>query len=121
MSKEIVAPDALRAFKQATAAKTAAKEKRWLAVAMKAQANTDAQAEAERIAARADADVARLRESTERTLREEANRARNELRAEAVQLAVELARGALAKNVNAEDQARLAAELLSTVNPNGEA
>ena len=37
MSKEIVAPDALRAFKQATAAKTAAKEKRWLAVAMKAQ------------------------------------------------------------------------------------
>jgi hypothetical protein len=37
MSKEIVAPDALRAFKQATAAKTTAKANRWLAVAMKAQ------------------------------------------------------------------------------------
>ena len=37
MSKEIVAPDALRAFKQAVTAPTKAKEKRWLAVAMKAQ------------------------------------------------------------------------------------
>ena len=37
MSKEIVAPDALRAFKEAINAKTDAKEKRWLAIAMKAQ------------------------------------------------------------------------------------
>jgi len=37
MSKEIVAPDALRAFKEAISAKTTAKEKRWLAIATKAQ------------------------------------------------------------------------------------
>jgi F-type H+-transporting ATPase subunit b len=89
--------------------------------AMKAQARAEAETEAARIAARADADVARMRESAERTIREETTRARNELRAEAVQLAVELARGTLAKNVSSEDQARLAREFLATVNTNGEA
>jgi len=89
--------------------------------AMKTQARAEAETEAARIAARADADVARMRESAERTIREETTRARNELRAEAVQLAVELARGTLAKNVSSEDQARLAREFLATVNTNGEA
>jgi F-type H+-transporting ATPase subunit b len=88
---------------------------------MKAQAQADAAAESARIAARAEADAARLRETAERTLREETTRARNELRAEAVQLAVELARGTLARGVNAEDQQRLAREFLAVVNTNGEA
>jgi F-type H+-transporting ATPase subunit b len=88
---------------------------------MKAQAQADAAAESARIAARAEADAARLRETAERTLREETVRARNELRAEAVHLAVELARGTLARGVNAEDQQRLAREFLAAVNTNGEA
>ncbi len=88
---------------------------------MKAQAKADAAAEAERIAARAEADVARVKESAERTIREETLRARNDLRAEAVTLAVALAKGTLAKNVSAEDQAKLAREFLATVTTTGEA
>ncbi len=84
-------------------------------VQMRADAEAEAEAEARRIAERADADIARLKETAERTVREEAARARVELRTEAVSLAVELARNTLSRAVTAEDQERLARELLAAV------
>lgn len=84
-------------------------------VQMRADAEAEAEAEARRIAERADADIARVKETAERTVREEAARARAELRTEAVTLAVELARSTLSRAVTAEDQERLARELLASV------
>ena len=53
--------------------------------------------------------------TAERTIREEATRARNELRGEAARLAVQLARETLKRSVTADDQERLAREFLAAV------
>lgn len=82
---------------------------------MKSDAETESAAEAERIRVRADADAVRIQETAQRTIREEAQRARNELRGEAAQLAVQLARETLRRSVTAEDQERLAREFLAAV------
>lgn len=84
-------------------------------VQMRADAEAEANAEARQIAVRADADIARVKDTAERTVREEVARARAELRSEAVALAVELARTTLTRSVTAADQERLAGELLASV------
>lgn len=89
---------------------------------MKAAAAVEADAEAKRLDERAHADAVRIRETAERTLREETGRARNELRAEAARLAVQLARETLKRSVTPDDQERLAREFLAAVEketPNG--
>lgn len=84
-------------------------------VQMRADAEAEANAEARQIALRADADIARVKDTAERTVREEVARARADLRNEAVSLAVELARTTLTRSVTAADQERLAGELLDNV------
>ena len=84
-------------------------------VQMRVDAEAEANAEARQIALRADADIARVKDTAERTVREEVARARGELRNEAVSLAVELARTTLTRSVTAADQERLAGELLASV------
>ena len=82
---------------------------------MQTRSDADADAEAVRIAERAQVDAARIRGTTERTIREEADRARDQIRGEAVALAVALARETLKKTLTAEDQERLAREILAAV------
>jgi F-type H+-transporting ATPase subunit b len=87
---------------------------------MKAESIREAEAEAVRIRQRADADAIRIRETAQRTVREEALRARNELRREVVGQAVGMARELIKSQVNTEDQARLQAEFLGALStPNG--
>jgi F-type H+-transporting ATPase subunit b len=90
---------------------------------MKAEAAAEADKEAARIRERGHADAARIRETAERTIREEGDRARTQLRAEAVGLAVQLARESLKRQVTQEDQERLAKDFLAAVDKrqNGEA
>lgn len=82
---------------------------------MKAEAEVDAQKEAVAIRTRAEADAQRVRETAERTIREESQRARHELRGEAAALAVQLARETIKRNLTADDQERLAREFLAAV------
>ncbi len=82
---------------------------------MKVEALADTERESQRIQERAVADGARIKETAERTIREEAQAARNALQAEAARLAVALARETLKQNVNREDQERLARDFLATV------
>jgi F-type H+-transporting ATPase subunit b len=89
---------------------------------MKAEAAVEADREAMRIEERAHADASRVKDTAERTIREESTRARNELRGEAARLAVALARETLKRSVTADDQDRLAREFLAAVEketPNG--
>jgi F-type H+-transporting ATPase subunit b len=89
---------------------------------MKAEAAVEADREAMRIEERAHADASRVKDTAERTIREESSRARNELRGEAARLAVALARETLKRSVTADDQDRLAREFLAAVEketPNG--
>lgn len=83
---------------------------------MKADAQLAADREAENLSLRAAADVVRIAETAERTIREETVRATNSIRSEAARQAIELARAILRSEVNAEDQQRLAREFLATVN-----
>lgn len=82
---------------------------------MKDDAKAEAQHEAEVLTQRADADAARLQEAAERTIREETTRATNAIRGEAAAMAVELAREMLRREVNVEDQQRLARQFLAAV------
>lgn len=82
---------------------------------MKAEALGDTEREAERLRERADADGARIRETAERTIREETQAARNALQSEAARLAVALARETLKGHVNRDDQERLARDFLAAV------
>lgn len=83
---------------------------------LEAQAQQAAQSEAAAIRQRADAAAARLSETVERQIADEARRARLALRQEAVGLAVELAEGILSKQVSDEDDQRLAVAFLDTLN-----
>jgi F-type H+-transporting ATPase subunit b len=90
---------------------------------MKAEAAAEAEKEAARIRERGHEDAARIQATAERTIREEGDRARTQLRAEAVSLAVQLARESLKRQVTPEDQERLARDFLAAVDKrqNGEA
>jgi len=82
---------------------------------MRTDAEADAAKEREAILARADTDAARVRESAERTIRDEIERARTSLRREAVELSIGLAREHLEARITSEDQERLTGDFLSLV------
>jgi len=68
---------------------------------------------------RARDEAERIAAGAERKIRDEAQRARLELRRDAVQLAVELAETTLRERINAEDQQRLAREFLTAIHDDG--
>jgi F-type H+-transporting ATPase subunit b len=88
-------------------------------VTMRANAQELADEEEVKLIERAKAQAVRIADSAERSIRDEANRARNSLRKEAVELAVELAQTVLSKQVKAADQKRLARDFLEALNDNG--
>ena len=61
----------------------------------------------------------RIGEAAERNIRDEVARARDQLRRDAVALAVELAEENLKEQVNSDDQQRLARAFLDTLNQDG--
>jgi F-type H+-transporting ATPase subunit b len=83
--------------------------------AMRVEAREDAEREADTLRQRAQVEAARIKETAERAIREEAGRARSEIRHEAVQLAVALARETISRSMTQEDQERLAREFLAAV------
>jgi len=82
---------------------------------MKAEALADARREEDAIRSRAQADAERIRDTAERTIREEALLARNALQGEAARLAVALARQTIERTITPEDQVRLATQFLDAV------
>ena len=87
---------------------------------MKQDAVEDADKEHSSILARAEEDAARIAESAQRSIRDETDRARQALRNEVAKLSVDLAREKLSKEVNKDDQQRLAGDFIDTVqNKNG--
>lgn len=88
---------------------------------MRAQAAQDAKADAELLVARANAEAERIEATAGRSIAEEVRRAKASLRAEAVDLAVKLAEATLSKEVQSDDQRRLARQFLESLNNNGEA
>lgn len=82
---------------------------------MKRDAQSAADREAEVMSERADAEVIRLRDSAERTIREETMRATAAIRGEAATMAVALAKEMLKNEVTVEDQQSLAREFLALV------
>ncbi len=84
-------------------------------VELRVDARKDCDREIEVLKARADVEAARVRESAERAIREETERARAEIRQEAVQIAVKLARETIARSISPQDQERLAREFLAAV------
>jgi len=86
---------------------------------MRAKAEELAKDEEVKLIERANANAARIAESAQRSIRDETNRARNTLRKEAVELAVNLAQTVLTKQVKATDQKRLAREFLDALDDTG--
>lgn len=82
---------------------------------IQAVAEQEAATEAESIIARAEVDAAAIRAAAERTIRDEAARAKQSLRTEAVGLAIELAGKQLEKEITADDQKNLVADFLGAV------
>lgn len=82
---------------------------------MREEAEVAAASERDSIMARAEEDAARISESAERTIRDETERARQALRREVAILSVDIARERLEKQVNADDQKRLAKDFVDTV------
>ena len=82
---------------------------------MKAEAAAGADKEHEGIVAQARRDAEQLSQNAARTIRDEAERARASLRAEAGKLALELATQQVAAQISEGDQDRLGGEFLSTV------
>ncbi len=68
---------------------------------------------------RAHAEAKRVAAGAERKIRDEAQRARTQLRRDAVELAVDLAEKTLRDKISAEDQQRLAREFLTAINDDG--
>lgn len=81
------------------------------------QRETREEAEKERVVIleRAEKEAEAIRAAAERAIREETHRARRALQEEAVQLAVQMASDMLRDQVNADDQSRLARELMTAV------
>ena len=86
---------------------------------LQSRARAEAEAEERKIGERAAEAAARVAETAQRQIRDEASRARNEIRREAVELAVQLAENILKSQVGAADQRRLAVEFLETVQREG--
>jgi len=81
----------------------------------RAEAATEAENEARAIAAKVEEEVAWIKEAAEKTIRDEIVNARSSLQREAVELAVQIAEETLAQSISAEDQDRMARDLLGAV------
>ncbi len=108
------------AARDAAAAKAAEAEARLTRIeteveAIRARAAAEAETEAKKLVARAHDEARRIGEAAERSIRDEATRARLALRREAVDLAVKLAEGVLSGQVGREDNEKLARDLLTTL------
>ncbi|MDP6931633.1 MAG: ATP synthase F0 subunit B [Myxococcota bacterium] len=86
---------------------------------MRSQAEERAEQDAAALMARADQDAERIRETAQRSIRDETTRARAALRREAAVLGVELAEKKVSSEFAEEDEARLAGEFLGKVSNGG--
>ncbi len=82
---------------------------------MQAKAQQDAEAEEASLVRRAEEMAVRISEQAERTIQDEARRARQSLRKEAVELAVQLAESTLTSQVASADQQQLAEQFLASL------
>jgi len=87
---------------------------------MRTEAAADAKRDAEHLAQRAESESQRIKESAQRSIADEVRRAKASLRKEAVDLAVQLAETTLSKQVQADDQRRLARQFLDTLKTDGD-
>jgi len=79
------------------------------------EAAVEAEAEARGIAAKVEEEVAWIKEAAEKTIRDEVVNARTSLQREAVELAVTIAEETLTRTISADDQDRMARDLLGAV------
>jgi len=86
---------------------------------LRVEARREAEVEEQKLVERAHEEARRIAETAQRNVRDEVLRAQNELRREAVALAVQLAEATLSQNVAPEDQARLARQFLDSLNREG--
>jgi len=84
--------------------------------AMESEAREEAAKEERKLIERAEAEAKRIAETAERNIRDEASRARNALRRDAIEIAAKLAEGILARNVTPADQQALARDFLASLN-----
>lgn len=82
---------------------------------MRADAAREAAADEAKLLEKAEVEAERIRSAAERTIRDEAHRARIELREDAVELAVKLAQKTLAQQVAPDDHQRLARQFLDSL------
>jgi len=86
---------------------------------MRDEADEEAKVLEAKLIERAHEEAKRVAGGAERKIRDEAQRARTELRRDAVALAVQLAEKTLREKINADDQQRLAREFLNAINEDG--
>lgn len=82
---------------------------------LRERVRTDAENERSTLLSNAERAAASFEETAHRTVGEELRRARAELKAEAVELSVQIAEDLLTKNIDDADQARLTSDYLSRV------
>ncbi len=82
---------------------------------LKDRVRTDAENERKTLVSNAERAAASMEEAAQRTIEEELRRARAELKAEAVELSVQIAEDLLTKNITDDDQARLTGDYLNRV------
>ena len=82
---------------------------------MEADAAAESAREEAKLVERAEAEAKRIAETAERNIRDEATRARNALRRDAIDLATKLAEGILRQNVTDADQQALARDFLTSL------
>lgn len=82
---------------------------------MRAEAEAEAKAERDTLLAKADAEAESIKAGATRSIRNESERARNTLRREAAQLAVELAAEQVAARISDDDHTRLTRDFLGAL------
>ncbi len=82
---------------------------------MRTEAEVEATAERARLLEKADAEAAAIQSGASRSIRNEVERARNTLRREAAELAVQLAADQVAARISDDDHARLARDFLGAL------
>jgi F-type H+-transporting ATPase subunit b len=82
---------------------------------MRTEAAASAEREADLIRSQADADVARIQEAAELTIKNETDKARRALRQDAVELALKVAEENLKKSVSSKEQEALAKDFIGSL------
>lgn len=80
-----------------------------------ADAETAAKNQQEQLLLRAQKEAENIAQMAERNIRDEVDRAKDTLRREAIELAVDLAKNTLTEKVSSDDQRRLARDILDTI------